>query len=319
MPVLTRRALTTDLEDIAHADLAPRPIKVLQIGDGNFLRAFVDWMIDVANEKGTFGGGVAIAQPLPQGGSRLCWKSRTISIRSAARPRRRPRDDRHGASCSTVQVSLDPYARVERVPGDRRLARFAVRRLQYDRGRHRRGSRSRSTSRSCPKSFPGQGRRAPLGALVGALGPDAPGLVFLPCELIEANGATLRRIVLNHARCWDLEPRLRRLDRSAKNVFLDTLVDRIVPGFPGAEKGDLVPPMGLEGPARGRRRALPRLGDPGAEGDRRRTAARRGRPRGDLDRRPQTLPHPQGAHPERRATRRPCSPPTSPVSTPSRR
>ena len=44
-----------------------------------------------------------------------------------------------------------------------------------------------------------------MGAL-SALGRDAPGLVFLPCELIEANGATLRRIVLAHARRWDLEP-----------------------------------------------------------------------------------------------------------------
>lgn len=31
-----------------------RPIKVLQFGEGNFLRAFVDYMIDVANEAGTF-------------------------------------------------------------------------------------------------------------------------------------------------------------------------------------------------------------------------------------------------------------------------
>ena len=62
--------------------------------------------------------------------------------------------------------------------------------------------------------------------------------MFLPCELIEANGATLRRIVLNHARCWDLEPAFVAWIE-AKNVFLDTLVDRIVPGFPGAEKETL--------------------------------------------------------------------------------
>ena len=33
-----------------------RPVKVLQFGEGNFLRAFVDYMIDIANEQGTFDG-----------------------------------------------------------------------------------------------------------------------------------------------------------------------------------------------------------------------------------------------------------------------
>ena len=33
-----------------------RPIKVVQFGEGNFLRAFVDYMIDIANEQGLFDG-----------------------------------------------------------------------------------------------------------------------------------------------------------------------------------------------------------------------------------------------------------------------
>ena len=41
-----------------------RPVKVLQFGEGNFLRAFVDYMIDVANEKGVYDGSVAIVQPI---------------------------------------------------------------------------------------------------------------------------------------------------------------------------------------------------------------------------------------------------------------
>ena len=36
----------------------PRPIKILQFGEGNFLRAFADYMIDVAKEKGVFEGSV---------------------------------------------------------------------------------------------------------------------------------------------------------------------------------------------------------------------------------------------------------------------
>ncbi len=244
MPVLTRRALTTDLEDVAHADLAPRPIKVLQIGDGNFLRAFVDWMIDVANEKATFGGGVAIAQPLPQGVAALLEKQDNLYT-VLLRGRVDGRETIARRVVSTVQVSLDPYAQWNEFLeiGVSRDLLFVV---------------SNTTEagiveveepldlKVCPKSFPAK-VAALLWARWSALGPDAPGLVFLPCELIEANGATLRRIVLNHARCWDLEPAFVAWIE-AKNVFLDTLVDRIVPGFPGAEKETLFRQWGYEDP-----------------------------------------------------------------------
>ena len=80
MPVLTWRALTTDLQ-ASPMRTSARPIKILQIGDGNFLRGFVDWMVDVANEKGVFGGGVAIAAAPAAGASRRRSTSRTGSIR----------------------------------------------------------------------------------------------------------------------------------------------------------------------------------------------------------------------------------------------
>ena len=44
-----------------------RPIKVLQFGEGNFLRAFVDWIIATMNKKGVFNGNVAVVQPMPFG------------------------------------------------------------------------------------------------------------------------------------------------------------------------------------------------------------------------------------------------------------
>ena len=44
-----------------------RPIRVLQFGEGNFLRGFVDYMIDIANEKGLFDGGIVLVKPIPFG------------------------------------------------------------------------------------------------------------------------------------------------------------------------------------------------------------------------------------------------------------
>ena len=43
------------------------PERVIQFGEGNFLRGFVDWMIECANQKGVFDGSVVVVQPIPQG------------------------------------------------------------------------------------------------------------------------------------------------------------------------------------------------------------------------------------------------------------
>ena len=44
-----------------------RPVKVIQFGEGNFLRAFVDYMFDVVNEKTDFNGSVVIVKPIEFG------------------------------------------------------------------------------------------------------------------------------------------------------------------------------------------------------------------------------------------------------------
>ena len=56
--------------DRLNATLAPapaRPVKVLQFGEGNFLRAFADWMIDIANEKTDFNGSIVLVKPINLG------------------------------------------------------------------------------------------------------------------------------------------------------------------------------------------------------------------------------------------------------------
>ena len=47
-----------------------RPVKIAQFGQGNFLRAFADWMIDIANEKGVFNGDIAVIKPTESGSLR---------------------------------------------------------------------------------------------------------------------------------------------------------------------------------------------------------------------------------------------------------
>src|SRR5687768_5913278 len=44
-----------------------RPVRILQFGEGNFLRAFVDWMVDILNEKTDFNSAVQVIQPISKG------------------------------------------------------------------------------------------------------------------------------------------------------------------------------------------------------------------------------------------------------------
>ena len=44
-----------------------RPEKIIQFGEGNFLRAFVDWIVQKMNEKTDFNGNIVIVQPIEKG------------------------------------------------------------------------------------------------------------------------------------------------------------------------------------------------------------------------------------------------------------
>ena len=94
MQTLSRQNL--DQLNVAHVKGAPvLPVNILQIGDGNFLRAFADWMIDVANGAGVFNGEVVMAQPLSRGiAERLneqdaCSRCCCAACRTAPRSNRR--------------------------------------------------------------------------------------------------------------------------------------------------------------------------------------------------------------------------------------
>ena len=245
MKTLSRNAIASGAIEAPHAAPGPRLVRILQIGDGVFLRGFVDWMVDVANERGIFDGGVAIllARPRREPPS-LPSQDNLYTVLLRGRAASRDVEDRR-VVC-TVETTLDPHRHWRET---RRIAeapdlRFVV---------------SNTTEAGiadvaepydpavCPESFPAKAA-ALLKARYDALGgAEAPGLVFLPCELIEANGATLRRIVLAHSERWGFEPAFAAWVEG-RNAFLDTLVDRIVPGFLAAEAESLLARWGYRDP-----------------------------------------------------------------------
>ena len=107
----------------------------------------------------------------------------------------------------------------------------------------------------CPTSFPAKVAALLYERFQIFRGDPAKGLVFLPCELIERNGENLQSTVLRHAEAWDLGREFSQWVRSS-NYFLNTLVDRIVPGYPRDEAGGTDRGIGLRGQTAGCRRDL---------------------------------------------------------------
>lgn len=222
-----------------------KPTRILQIGDGNFLRAFVDWMVDVANGAGLMNGEVIMAQPLERGVAELMKAQDqlfTVLLRGVQNGR--PVQSKRLVSC--VRDTLNPYAQWNAMLAAMRdpALRFVVSNtteagIAYVEEALEEGV--------CPANFPAKVTALLLERFKAFGGSPESGLVFLPCELIEANGSKLRNYVLQFAEAWKLPAGFVAWVQEY-NVFCNTLVDRIVPGFPAAEKEALYAEFGYEDP-----------------------------------------------------------------------
>jgi tagaturonate reductase len=205
------------------------PVKVLQIGEGNFIRGFVDWMIHRCNEQGWFQGSVTVTQPRPGGAKKLEALGGqqglfTLIERGMAEGNVVDRSE----VVASISAVLDPYADwpaflelaenrdVQFVFSNTTEAGIAYREEPFD--------------LSAPiVSFPGK-LTAWLYRRFEKLGTES-GLVIVPCELLPRPGDALREIVLQHARAWRLGGEFERYVLQ-QNVFVNSLVDRIVTGYP---------------------------------------------------------------------------------------
>lgn len=246
MVVLNRSNLAEGKLNVeASAASSLKPVGILQIGDGNFLRAFADWMIDVANGAGLMNGQVTIAQPLPRGVAGLMNAQDnlyTVLLRGVQNGV--AMESRRVISC--VKNTLDPYAQwgAMLAAAQDPALRFVISNtteagIAY--------ADEALVDDQCPANFPAKVTALLLARFKALGGTAASGLVFLPCELIEANGSKLRKYVLQFAEAWKLPAEFVAWV-SEHNVFCNTLVDRIVPGFPADEAEALYAQLGYRDP-----------------------------------------------------------------------
>ena len=205
--------------------LRQAPERVLQFGEGNFLRGFADHFIDVMNERAGFNGKAVVVPPASTGkAARINAQEGLYQLCLRGKYDGAVVNDRRIISC--ISRGLDVFTDWEELLRTARspALRFVISNtteagIVYD------GS-CRFDDRP-PASFPAKLTRL----LWERWQAGERGWVLLPCELIADNGSVLREYVLRPAEDWGLGEAFRRWLRE-ENRFCSTLVDRIVTGYP---------------------------------------------------------------------------------------
>lgn len=219
------------------------PEKVLQFGEGNFLRAFVDWMIDEANDGGLFGGSIVICQPIGQGMVKMINDQDsmyTVIMRGLENGEKVERTK----VITSVSRAINPFedydsymALAESEDLKIIVSNTTEAGISYSAG-------DKLTDR-LPKSFPAKICAFLHHRYEFFQGDKDKGILLLPVELIDNNGPELKRIVKIYAEEWQLDAGfLTWLDESC--TFANTLVDRIVTGYPRDEAAHYEERFGYE-------------------------------------------------------------------------
>ena len=201
------------------------PERVLQFGEGNFLRAFTDYWFDMANEKAGWNGKCVLVQPIAQGLTQLINRQEglyTLYLRG------RQNGEKVDAKrvISSVSRCLNPY---EKQDYDAMMDVAAGEALEYIVSNTTEAGIVYDPScrlEDCPPaSFPAKLTQV----LLHRWRAGRPGVVVLSCELIDNNGKELLRCVNQYIKQWGLEEGFARWVNEGC-TFCSTLVDRIVPG-----------------------------------------------------------------------------------------
>ncbi|WP_027386256.1 tagaturonate reductase [Chryseobacterium gregarium] len=205
------------------------PIKIVQFGGGNFMRGFTDYIIDRLNKEAGFDAGIVNIQPTPNGSvHKLEEQGNLYTLFTRGIKKGEIIDEK--SVISAIQKSINPYvdyssflelAKEEEL--EFVFSNTTETGIAYD---------ETETSYEGPhKNFP-----AKVAVLLHERyrhfnGAADKGLRIIPCELIENNAFALRDIILKYAQLWNLEEGFAQWINQ-NNYFHNTLVDRIVPGYP---------------------------------------------------------------------------------------
>ncbi len=198
---------------------------IIQFGEGNFLRGFFDYFLDVLNKKGLYDGKAVVIQPR-EGGRCALLNAQDCKYNLYLRGIENGEIKQEYNLIESISRGIDPYKNYDEYISlaDNPDLRFVVSNtteagIAFD-------PDCSFIDKPC-KSFPGKLTQL----LYKRYKNGMEGFIFLPCELIENNGDALKNCIIKYANHWNLEKGfVDWLENS--NTFANTLVDRIVTGYP---------------------------------------------------------------------------------------
>ncbi len=205
------------------------PIKIVQFGGGNFMRGFTDYIIDQLNKKAGFNAGIVNVQPT-QGGSvhKLEEQDNLYTLFTRGIKKGEIIDEK--MIISAIQKSINPYTQY-----DEFLALAKEEELEFV---FSNTTETGITYDETEDQYSGPHKNFPAKVTVLLYerfkyfkGAPEKGLRIIPCELIEDNAFVLKDIIIQYARLWNLKEDFVQWIEQC-NYFHNTLVDRIVPGYP---------------------------------------------------------------------------------------
>jgi tagaturonate reductase len=205
------------------------PEKVIQFGEGNFLRAFVDWIIWNMDQKTDFNGSVVVVQPIEKGmvdwlnGQDCLYHVNLQGLQEGKPVNSLTRID-------VISRALNPYSQnaAFMALAEQPEIRFVI---------------SNTTEAGIAFDPACKLEDAPASSYPGKLtqllyhrweyfkGAKDKGLIMFPCELIFLNGHVLKECIYKYIDLWNLPEAFKQWFTDCCGVYA-TLVDRIVPGFP---------------------------------------------------------------------------------------
>lgn len=210
-----------------------RPEKILKFGEGGFLRAFVDWQIDIVNEKTDFNGNVVIVQPLEKGMIDAMNDQNNLYT-TVLRGMKDGKPTVETRCINSISRSINPYTNYDDYIA---LAsspdlRFIVSNTTEA------GIRFDAEIDGVPvtldqkpqKNFPAKVTAFLYKRFQAFNGDVSKGMILIPCELSDQAGLNLRINILRYAEMWQLGPDFINWFDEACDVC-SCLVDRIVPGY----------------------------------------------------------------------------------------
>lgn len=219
-----------------------RPVKILQFGEGVFLRAFADYAVDIANEENHFNGNIAVILPRSGKTDRFAKQNNiyTVCLRGQ-QDGQVYKENRVITSIDSVISARDEYDAFMALAHEDALE-FVISNttdagITYN--------EADQFSDCPPSTFPAKLTKFLYERYTYYQGDMQKGLVMVPTELNDDNGQLLKSCVLQYAALWNLDDAFTAWLASACR-FVDTLVDRIVAGYPAGNIDAIQEELGYE-------------------------------------------------------------------------